>query len=68
MARGWGVMAGKINQLVESVTQYADVLQQCSTAEVAQWKVEDLERAFNWVRYFQKVSETRHGIQTDGPS
>ena len=49
-------MAGKVEQLVESVTQYAEILLQCSRPDVANWKVEDLDRAFNWARYFHKVS------------
>lgn len=55
----WHEMADKIEQLMESVAQYADVLQQCSTDEVAHWQEEDLERAFNWVHYFQKVSTSQ---------
>ena len=46
-----------MDSLVESASTYAEVLRNCSSVKVAEWKQEDLERAVNWAEYFKRVSD-----------
>jgi hypothetical protein len=44
-----------MDSLLESAKTFIDVLQNCSSDKVANWKAEDLERAVNWAEYFKRV-------------
>lgn len=44
-----------MDKLLENVHVYSDILRKCSTPEVANWKVEDLQRALSWMNHFVKV-------------
>ena len=44
-----------MDSLLENAGTYVNVLETCSSAEVARWKEEDLERAVNWAQYFKRV-------------
>lgn len=45
-----------MDSLLESAKTYIEVLRNCSSDKVANWKAEDLERAVNWAEYFKRVS------------
>ncbi|CAI8037081.1 hypothetical protein GBAR_LOCUS20744 [Geodia barretti] len=45
-----------MDSLLESASTYAEVLRNCSSVKVAEWKQEDLERAVNWAEYFKRVN------------
>ena len=53
-----------MDSLLESASTYAEVLRNCSSVKVAEWKQEDLERAVNWAEYFKRVRVTRHDVMT----
>ena len=41
--------------LLENAQRYSDILKRCNLPEIANWKVEDIERAFHWAGYFKNV-------------
>lgn len=45
-----------MDSLLENAQRYSDILKRCNLPEIANWKVEDIERAFHWAGYFENVS------------
>jgi len=41
--------------LVENIGLYCRILVKSSSPEIGQWRREDLERAFHWADYFERV-------------
>ena len=41
--------------VIENAEVFAKILRNCGLPQVADWKLEDVKRAFNWAQYFQKV-------------
>ena len=48
--------ASMMDSPIENAQRYSDILKRCSLPEIANWKVEDIERAFHWADYFKNVS------------
>ena len=44
-----------MESLLTNAATYVEVLSNCSSAKVAHWKQEDLQRAINWAEYFKRV-------------
>ncbi len=45
-----------MNELFEKIKLYCGILRKCSSPEVGRWGEEDVDRAFHWADYFDKVS------------
>lgn len=44
-----------MDTLCDNARTYAQILKDCSLPQVADWKIEDVNRAFQWAEYFHKV-------------
>lgn len=44
--------------MYENARTYAQVLKDCNLPEVADWKLEDVNRVIQWAEYFEKVITT----------
>lgn len=49
-----------MDKLYENAKTYAQILKNCSSSQVSEWKFKDVSRAFQWAEYFQKVRELSH--------
>ena len=45
-----------MDSLFENIELYCSILRKCSLSEVGKWQEDDLDRAFHWADYFDKVS------------
>jgi len=52
-------MSSTLSTVYENARVFMQILKDCASPQVSDWKSEDVKRALNWVQYFQKVLNSK---------